>query len=64
VAERAAVRALLCCAPAGPGFTGFRACISPDNTASLHLIGKLGFTLAGRRQHERRGEELLFHRGP
>lgn len=58
-----AVRALMCCASAEHGTTRFRACISPDNTASLNLIGKLGFTQMRRQHHRRRGEELVFHRG-
>lgn len=60
-AEEAA-RGLMSWASAEHGVTLFRASISPDNTASLNLIGKLGFTLAGRQHHDQRGEELVFHR--
>lgn len=42
--------------------TRFRASISPRNTPSLNLIRKLGFVQVGTHLHERRGEELIFHR--
>jgi [ribosomal protein S5]-alanine N-acetyltransferase len=56
-----AVRALMAWATAEYGITRFRAGISPQNAASLGLIRKLGFAQAGTRQHDRRGEELIFH---
>jgi [ribosomal protein S5]-alanine N-acetyltransferase len=54
--------ALMFWASAEHGITQFRACISPDNIASLNMIRKLGFTQAARQRHDRRGEELVFHR--
>jgi ribosomal-protein-alanine N-acetyltransferase len=60
-AEEAA-RGLMSWASAGYGVTLFRASISPGNVASLNLIRKLGFTQVGRQHHDRRGEELVFHR--
>ena len=60
-AEEAA-RALISWASAEHGITRFRASISPDNILSLNLIRKLGFVQVGSQQHERRGEELVFHR--
>ena len=56
-----AVRALMAWAAAEQGITRFRASISPQNTASLNLIRKLGFVQVGTQQHEIRGEELIFH---
>lgn len=56
-----AVRALMAWAVAEQGIARFRASISPQNTASLNLIRKLGFVQAGTQQHEIRGEELIFH---
>jgi [ribosomal protein S5]-alanine N-acetyltransferase len=43
------------------GITRFRADISPQNGPSLRLIRKLGFAQIGTQQHDRRGEELVFH---
>ncbi len=60
-AEEAA-RALMSWASAEHGIIRVRASISPGNIASLNLIGKLGFTQVGRRRHDRRGDELVFHR--
>jgi [ribosomal protein S5]-alanine N-acetyltransferase len=56
-----AVAALMAWAMAEHGVTRFRASISPGNTPSLNLIRKLGFAQAGTQQHDRRGEELIFH---
>lgn len=55
------VQALMAWATAEHGITRFRASISPQNTPSLKLIRKLGFAQAGTQQHDRRGEELIFH---
>jgi [ribosomal protein S5]-alanine N-acetyltransferase len=57
-----AVRALLAWAAAEHQVTRFRATVSPRNTPSLSLIRKLGFVQVGAHHHERRGEELIFHR--
>lgn len=57
-----AVRALTAAAAAEHGVTRFRAGIAPDNTPSLNLIRKLGFTQVGSRHHEALGEQLIFHR--
>lgn len=57
-----AVRALMAWAAAEHQVTRFRASISPENTASLRLIRKLGFVQVGTQDHERRGAELIFHR--
>jgi RimJ/RimL family protein N-acetyltransferase len=48
-------------ATAEHGITRFRAGISPQNAPSLRLIRKLGFAQADTQQHDRRGEELIFH---
>jgi [ribosomal protein S5]-alanine N-acetyltransferase len=55
------VRALMAWATAEHGITRFRAGISPQNAPSLRLIRKLGFAQADTQQHDRRGEELIFH---
>jgi [ribosomal protein S5]-alanine N-acetyltransferase len=57
-----ATRALLAWATAEHHVTRFRATVSPQNTASMNLLRKLGFSQAGAHRHERRGEELIFHR--
>lgn len=60
-----AVRALTASAAREHGVTRFEAGIAPDNTPSLNLIRKLGFTQVGHRHHEKLGEQLIFHRdGP
>ncbi len=56
-----AVRALIGWAAAAHGVTRIRACISPQNSPSLNLIRKVGFSQVGSQQHQRRGEELIFH---
>jgi RimJ/RimL family protein N-acetyltransferase len=56
-----AVRALIGWAAADQGITRIRACVSPQNVASLNLVRKVGFIQVGSQQHERRGEELIFH---
>jgi [ribosomal protein S5]-alanine N-acetyltransferase len=55
------VRALMAWATAEHGITRFQAGISPQKAPSLRLIRKLGFAQVGTQQHDRRGEELLFH---
>jgi [ribosomal protein S5]-alanine N-acetyltransferase len=57
-----AVRALTASAAREHGVTRFRAGIAPDNTPSLNLIRKLGFTRVGSYRHEALGEQLIFHR--
>lgn len=57
-----AAQALIAWAIAEHHITGFRACIQPQNAPSLNLIRKLGFVQVGTHHHERRGEELIFHR--
>lgn len=57
-----AVRALLASAAREHGVTRFRAGIAPENTPSLNLIRKLGFTQVGSRRHEVLGEQLIFYR--
>jgi [ribosomal protein S5]-alanine N-acetyltransferase len=57
-----ATRALLAWATAEHHVTRFRATVSPQNTASMNLLRKLGFSQVGSHRHERRGEELIFHR--
>jgi [ribosomal protein S5]-alanine N-acetyltransferase len=57
-----AVRALIAWAATEHHVTRFRASISPENTASLNLISKLGFVQVGTHRHEIHGEELIFHR--
>ena len=44
------------------GVTGVRASVSPDNAASIGLLGKLGFTAAGSHRHPILGEQLGFRR--
>jgi [ribosomal protein S5]-alanine N-acetyltransferase len=60
-AEEAA-RALIDWAAAAHHITRFRASVSPQNAASLSLVRKLGFIQVGIDHHDRRGEELIFHR--
>jgi ribosomal-protein-alanine N-acetyltransferase len=57
-----AVRGLLSWAELVHGVHRFRACVSPDNVASLNLVRKLGFVAVGRHRHVQRGEEVIFHR--
>lgn len=44
------------------GVTGVMASVSPDNTASIGLLRKLGFTGAGSHRHPILGEQVSFHR--
>ena len=44
------------------GVTGVTASVSPDNTASIGLLRKLGFTGAGSHRHPILGEQVSFHR--
>lgn len=44
------------------GVTAVQASVSPDNTASIGLLRKLGFTGAGSHRHPILGEQLSFHR--
>ncbi len=55
-----AVTALFDWAKLEPGVTTFVASVSPNNTASLELIAKLGFVQIGRQWDEKDGEELVF----
>lgn len=55
-----AVRALFDWAAQEHGVRRFRASVSPDNAASLGLIGKLGFTQTGDQWDEEDGLELVF----
>jgi ribosomal-protein-alanine N-acetyltransferase len=55
-----AVRALFDWAMQEHGVRRFRASVSPDNEASLGLIGKLGFTQIGDQWDEEDGLELVF----
>jgi ribosomal-protein-alanine N-acetyltransferase len=57
-----AVRALLTWAECQPAVRIFRATVDPDNSASISLLRKLGFTEAGRERHAQRGEEVVFLR--
>ena len=57
-----AARALIAWATAEHHITRFQACVSPQNTPSVNLIRQLGFVQVGSHHHERRGEELIFHR--
>lgn len=60
-AEEAA-SALMRWAMAQHGVAGFKAMVDPTNDPSSNLLRKLGFTEAGRYQHERLGEQLVFRR--
>ncbi len=55
-----AFRALIEWACEHPGVNGIRAAVSPQNTASLNLVGKLGFTETGSQIDEIDGLELIF----
>ena len=55
-----AVKALFNWAKLEPGVKTFVASVSPNNTASLELIRKLGFVQTGRQWDEEDGEELVF----
>lgn len=55
-----AFRALMEWACEHPGVNGIRAAVSPQNTASLNLVGKLGFTETGSQIDEIDGLELIF----
>lgn len=56
----AAVALLLDLAAGDPRVSSVRATIRPDNTASLAVITRAGFTPAGDRIHERWGRQLVF----
>lgn len=55
-----AVRALLAWAESEHGVHRFVASVSPDNGASLALVGKLGFERTGEQWDERDGLEWVF----
>ena len=59
---RAAARELIRYAAAVPDVRVVRASISPDNVASLGLVGTLGFRHAGEQWDEDDGRELIFER--
>lgn len=59
---RAMLRALLAWAVAEPGVTRVRACISPDNAASLATIRGLGFAEVGEQWDDEDGPETIFER--
>jgi ribosomal-protein-alanine N-acetyltransferase len=45
---------------AAQGIDRFRACVSPDNVASLAIVGGLGFRQVGIQMDDIDGEELVF----
>jgi len=58
---REAATALIAWA-ARQGARTVRACVSPENVASLALLGQLGFALVGEQLDEEDGRELVFER--
>jgi ribosomal-protein-alanine N-acetyltransferase len=57
---REAAHALIDWARTTQGIRAFRACVAPDNAASLAIVRRLGFAETGERWDERDGRELVF----